>query len=1166
MQLRRLEIQKLPGIEPGFVFEAQRAGVHLVVGPNAIGKSSLVRALKYLLAIDRSDPPALALSADFTSGDTRWRVDRQGRQIVWRRNGEISPPPGLAGADQIGLYRLSVEHLLDIDDANDREMARLLRRELYGNFDLEELRAEVVGKTKKRGLGSKEANALAAARDEVHRVESEYAALSRRERDLPGLEQQIEAAQMAAQRSELLRRAVGLTEALSAKRAREETLAVFPSGMEDLRGDELDRIRRLEEARRGVRDELRKRRDVLGTAEAELQLTGLADSCPASEEMEVAQTRLQRLVEVSVEYENAEEACAEAAAALSNALAQLNLRSEPPRIDADVLQRSEEISRPLAAATYRRLELKEQLVLAGEPPERGELERQRNATEALRAWLARHAADRTDVGRPETVPRAVLGAAVAAAVLAALAAYLEEAPGAFVGAMGALAASGVALWLRCRRRSETPALRDEAIRRYEETGLARPFQWDEDGVRQHLQEVIEPRLSELILMEVRAVKAGEIRVRLEATEAEIEELEGKRAALAAEIGFDPTWPVVQTERFLRLCTEWDSARKRHSAQKSRLDHLGKEVRETAALVRDFVLAWRVAGSPTVDDALGSRDFEQLRGALDELGRRSEEARSARKEIGTCKTAIRSLKRRIAELDEEANSLFEDVGLSAADHAELGRRIEQLPQWSAARAARDKASTEEELLRDQLADAPEILELVGQGLYAQLQADLEGETRAAEKYTTLIEERAQIETKLQDAGKDRKLENVRAAENRARRALEERRDDALLAVAMEALLDDVDGEFKADQEPGVLRRAREIFGEVTAHAFDLQLGAGGMFIAHDLAQKEPRSLMELSSGTRMQLLLALRLAWTEARERGGEALPLFLDEAMTTSDEGRFATMAKSLERVAGSDDSQRQIFYLSARRHEPLLWQQVTGSQPTVVDLSAVRFPQEAVPSEDYRVTTLPVIQAPEGRSADEYGSSLGVPAINAHLPAESFHIFHLLRDDLDLLHTLMEDCRINTIGQLDAWLQSDGAKAVVGSEDSRCLLMRRCRITRTWADLWREGRGRPVDRSVLEQSKAISKSYIDRAADLIEELQGDGEVLIRKLREKALRGFRSNKIDQLQRWLSDNGFVDDRERLSREDRLRGVLLRIEPQSEDEVRGIRRSVEWLETAVRLPEN
>ena len=136
MRLRWLKINALPGINSEFTFKPPEAGVILVTGPNAIGKSSLARALKHLLAPDRNDPPALSLRAEFDSGDTRWQVRRDGNQILWLRNGEATAAPPLPTGDQINLYRLSMESLLS-DDDDDKQLAKKIERDLRGGIDLD---------------------------------------------------------------------------------------------------------------------------------------------------------------------------------------------------------------------------------------------------------------------------------------------------------------------------------------------------------------------------------------------------------------------------------------------------------------------------------------------------------------------------------------------------------------------------------------------------------------------------------------------------------------------------------------------------------------------------------------------------------------------------------------------------------------------------------------------------------------------------------------------------------------------------------------------------------------------------------------------------------------------------------------------------------------------
>ena len=1206
MHLRRLAIHALPGIEPGFTFEPPSAGINIVTGPNAIGKSSLARALQYLLESHGTDPPALSLEAEFDSGDARWQVSRNGNQIVWRCNGEVASRPALPGADRIGLFRLSVENLLDDSDANDKALAERLRRELHGNFDLGQPRIELG-----RRFAVHEARILADAGRARRRVEDEYVGLYRQEAELPALGRRIEMAVEASVRREHLEQALRLADAIDARKDRESALQRFPPDMDRLRGDELEQLEENETRALRLNEELRDGRRDLETAEASLERTGLAQAAPAAEEVHAAEERLRQLDKKSVERENARTAVAEAGAALRDVLAHFNREDAPPRLDSDAIRRAEGIAQPMMAAQNRRRELQEQLALAGELPDAVQMERQRDGVEALRAWLAGNAADSGRTRTSTKLPRLVSWVAVAAAAFAALTSFIQGALIAFAGALVALIALGAVLFLLRGQRSTAPSPTAAAMRRFDEADLPPPLQWNEQDVRQHLREVIEVRLNELTLQQTRAANSDQIRLQIRETDAEIEELDKARGALADEIGFDPLLPVVEFQRFIHLCSEWDKARTRHVQQRDRLDLLERDIAETAHLVRKFVEPWRTPDAPALEDIAGQPDMVLLRGAFDDLRERIDAARIAQNGILTVKTAIESLEQRIAEIDNAVESLFVQAKVEPRDRAALAARIDQLPQWKEANTALHTATTEEALVRARLVDQPDLVALADEGERARLQADRETSTVEAAEHTRLIQEHATIRTRLNDAGKDRKLEQAAAEESRARQALEDKRDEALLAVATRTLLDDVERAFEAEHEPAVLRRARDAFAEVTARAFELRLRGDGTFIAHDVRQETARELAELSSGTRMQLLLAVRLAWIETQEQGGETLPLFLDEALTTSDEERFAVMAQSLERLAGATDGgrdrtgnaigdaaddgiatgveagtgvgaahgtaddaavedrdedgagttrRRQIFYLSARRHEPALWQQATGARPAVIDLAAVRFPSEESAPEEYRVEASPSIPAPDGRSAESYASLLGVPPrLDLHRPEGSIHLFHLLRDDPALLHTVMDTWRIGSLGQLEVLLASDAARTALPGEDLQCRLRQRCRVVRAWVELWRQGRGRPVDRGVLEQCSAISATFIDRVADQAALVGGDAEALLQALREGKVDRFRSRKIDELEQWFAEEGYTDDQERLTGEDRRRLTLQRAAPETTADAADVNRVVSWLES-------
>ena len=1157
MHLRRLAIRSLPGLEPGFDFEPPGAGINLVTGPNAIGKSSLVRALGYLLASERSDPPALSLEAEFESGDTRWKVQRNGSQIVWRRNGEVAPRPALPAADQIGRYRLSIENLLDDDDASDRELAGRLRRELHGNFDLGALRLEIGSRFARR-----DANALDEARQERRGVERGYVALGRREAELPELERQVGEARAAEERCAHLKRAIELADAIDARKRCGAALESWPPEMERLRGDELERLERAEQQLRALREDLQERRRARAEAGTALEGTGLADSCPASESVQAVAAKLRTVDLLRADRRNAREGLARADAAVRDALSSFNDAGDPPRLDAQVFRRVEDIAPRLIAARTRLHELREQLSLAGQAPDESEIERYREGAEALRVWLAAGATDSGPRRGSARAPRIAAWVALVVAALVALAALLQGAVFVLVGALAALMASGFILVLRRGPGSAAPSPRDGAERRFRDTGVEAPSDWETEAVRTHLREKVEARQNELALQRQRAAGRDRMTLQVEKAETDCEELENERRALAAECGFDPSLPVVEFHRFVHLCARLDEARVRQGEQQAALALLDGEITDTAGRVREALTPWGMGDAPESESSPEQPDPDLLHSRFQGLQERIKAADDARAEVRHCDTATESLKQRIAELNHDVEHLFDQAGLAPGARAELERRIERLPQWKAARAAWDESSAAERVIRDGLVAHSDLMALADEGRRAELQGEYDALERRAAEHTALIEQRTEIQTRLRDAGKDFKLERAAARESAAEQVLLDKREEALLAAATETLLDDLEQEFVSEHEPAVLRAAREIFAQVTAHAFELGLRPDGAFIARDMRQGATRGLSELSSGTRAQLLLALRLAWTEAQEQGGESLPLFLDEALTTSDEERFAVMARSLERIATAEGRSRQVFYLSARRHESALWKEATGTEPATIDLAAIRFPRQAFAPEAYRVEAAPSLPAPGDRSAEDYASALGVPRLDPHRPEGDIHLFHLLRDDLPLLHTLMDTWRILSLGQLEALLASDAAPAALAGEDLRHRLQLRCHALRVWIGLWRQGRGRPVNRGVLEQSGAVTAVFIDRVTELAEQVRGDGEALVRALHAGELEHFRASKAEELEQWLTDEGFIDLRSRLDGDERRRLTLQRAAPETGDDAEDTSRVLDWLEGALR----
>ena len=320
MRLSRLKIDALPGIEPGFTFEPADGHVNIVTGPNAIGKSSLSRALKYLLGgVDRGhDPPNLHLEAEFLSGGVPWTVRRIGGQVAWMRDGENGP--------QAPLCREPASSA----SIDCQWRACWLRMRAIGNWPIR-CGAPCVEVSISTRPGSASARVFAGTEErKLHRkqralreVEREHSDLRGEEERLPDLVRGIAQAGQAQSRLDSLQTALHLHDAIRTCRTCADVLNGFPSHMEKLHGDELDLLIEHERKAADLGDHRKDAQRDLAAMVQELENTGLRDTGPEPEEVERIARLLQRTDGKSIERKHAKDELVQAEASLSEAHAAL---------------------------------------------------------------------------------------------------------------------------------------------------------------------------------------------------------------------------------------------------------------------------------------------------------------------------------------------------------------------------------------------------------------------------------------------------------------------------------------------------------------------------------------------------------------------------------------------------------------------------------------------------------------------------------------------------------------------------------------------------------------------------------------------------------------------------------------------------------------------------
>mgnify|MGYP006277720617 CR=1 FL=1 len=633
MRLRRLEIAALPGIRPGFALEGLGDGVHLVTGPNASGKSSLVRALRALLDPGWHAGEAVHVEAELeTAGGERLHAARLGDDCHWRHaDGTPAAPPPLPEPHLLDCYALHVE-ALTAAGSTEQAISRRLVRELAGGYDLTALTGDGGPFRLKRNHGEAEARRLAEARQAWQQRRHEHRALLADEQRLEELQQAYDHAEQARRRAEQLHRAAELAEARAQLAALDERLAEFPAGMAQLHGDELERLEHAEAERRGVQERLEALDEAEQACRRELEASGLAEAAPEREALAYHRRLLDELRERRRELRAAEEELEGARRRQAEIAEEIGVpEAAAVRVDPAALRRLEEQLEPYRRQQAHLAALDAELQRLGAEEHRPSLPRAatvRAGRQELLHWLAAPRA-----ARPGTaaVAAGLAGAAsplgVAGAVYA-LEPQWQSHPGwaaAAVAGTAGLIYAAVAT-LRTPRADE---LRDAARRRYP-AELPAPAAWAHEAVGEHLE-----ALDELLEAAERRERYHQRAAERQQQARELERLHEALARQARQLGSDPGRLDTSTARFLQELREWDQARSALTHAAARRDERRADAEALRGEVHAFLEAWQTEpGAQAGAEALQSA-LDRLQGGAEqrqEALRRQEELHRQRAEL------------------------------------------------------------------------------------------------------------------------------------------------------------------------------------------------------------------------------------------------------------------------------------------------------------------------------------------------------------------------------------------------------------------------------------------------------------------------------------------------------------------------------------------------------
>ncbi|MCC9609352.1 AAA family ATPase [Blastopirellula sp. JC732] len=332
----------------------------------------------------------------------------------------------------------------------------------------------------------------------------------------------------------------------------------------------------------------------------------------------------------------------------------------------------------------------------------------------------------------------------------------------------------------------------------------------------------------------------------------------------------------------------------------------------AAFEQEVATCWTAAGFPASDLSAESQAIELDRRLKDVVAASHQKANAEKQlsrlqqQIAECEAQQGTIQTQLAAW-REASGVADDAGLEEATHKareladlETERRTLQA-QLTGIRQSEDAAAFEAALAAadlDQVQLALQESEAEAVSLQKQLDEVKESLGRTRQQQESL-------------EGSDKSIAIASELES-LKGELQEKVDQYAPLVLARAMIDRAVAKHRAKTQGDMLEAVGRIFREMTAGQYlgiERQLDENGTLIVIPREGK-PKTAEELSTGTREQLYLSIRLAYIESYATSSEPLPVVMDDILVNfDDERQRRTLA-----VLSDFDPRVQILFLTCHQ------------------------------------------------------------------------------------------------------------------------------------------------------------------------------------------------------------------------------------------------------------
>jgi exonuclease SbcC len=692
VRLQRICLSRAPGIAESFTLDGLSPEINVVVGPNGSGKTSLCRALAATLWPSQDKSTRLEVETAWDEDGRILNAERSGGRVSWESDSVSVGLPSLPDAHLAACYKLGVRDLMQEDNAADLDIARQIRVQMAGGYDIQ--RVIDSGFSVKRKLGVKETRTISELRHSVGKVRSRFLELAADEDRLVELEEQQQEAKEAEREQRVLDPAIELAGFRKAMDGFDAELTSYSSDLEAFTGDEIERLDRLEMELADSDSKIEDDKEEVEGAEDKIRIARLDAQRPEQTDLMGWTTRIDQLREQERELQSARKNEEQQKTELTSASA--NLGGEPPfgvapdlsdkamdEVAAFVKQRDELTGRGSVLRSQAKLLESVALTESRDSLLRG--------AGFLRDWLS--APQSADI----KVPAWLLVVAVIGVVLGVALAYFQDVFWLALSGVGA-GMGFIAIFPSIMRKGVADE-RSIYVGKFEQCGLKKPDDWSRDSISQLLHD-IEQRIAKANLTGEQDAQLALIKVQLEQLERDEAKHEKIRAKLQEKVGVDVASDLTLADLMHRYQTYRNASESLIGAS-ALVISISKTCSGITEDVRSFLSPY---GYDPKDDAAGLD--AQL---LDLKGRLSSHNNAAELRVSTRKRLNKEEGRR-RDIQARTEKFYTARGLGNGDRDALTRMLDELPSYRELNQDRDQSARRILQLEHKLGDRIDLLEL------------------------------------------------------------------------------------------------------------------------------------------------------------------------------------------------------------------------------------------------------------------------------------------------------------------------------------------------------------------------------------------------------------------------------------------------------------------------